>query len=92
MMNSQARSCFRELFWTSRGVITSSHASGCAALGTSCSTSAVQGAVSGGAGGLEKKEMPESQAGLATLLAVEEWKEFRLLPDKTFEMVKSPRL
>ena len=36
------------------------------------STSAIKGMVSGGVGGLEKKVLPEGQAVLATLLAVEE--------------------
>lgn len=62
-------------------MITSSHANGCAVPWNSCcslprstyshSISTVK-EVSGGAGGLEKKELPEGQAVLATLLAGEE--------------------
>ena len=44
----------------------------CSTAPYSCSTSAIKGMVSGGVGGLEKKVLPEGQAVLATLLAVEE--------------------
>lgn len=89
--NSQARCCFRELSWTRDSVITSSHMSECAVPWNSCCsvprstyshrTSTIM-EVSGGAGGLEKNELPEGHTVLAMLLAGEEWTAFRPLPDK----------